>query len=66
MNCPSSWQSQPVDKEAAMNYIADEPFRGSVGDLLAFQRPGLENIKRFIREEILAGAERYKAYSCTT
>lgn len=35
-----------------MNYITDEPFRGSLGDLRAFQTPGLETIRRFIRQEL--------------
>ena len=35
-----------------MNYIIGEPFRGSIGDLRAFQKPGLETIRRFIRDEL--------------
>ncbi len=34
--------------------ITDEPFRGSIGDLRAFQRPGLETFRRFIRGELPA------------
>ncbi len=35
-----------------MNNITDEPFRGSIGDLRAFQKPGLETMKRYIRGEL--------------
>jgi len=35
-----------------MGYITDERFRGSIGDLWAFQRPGLETIRRYIRGEL--------------
>ena len=35
-----------------MKYITDEPYRGSIGDLRALQQPGLETIRRFIREEL--------------
>ena len=37
-----------------MNNITDEHFRGSIGDLRAFQKPGLETLKRFIRGELPA------------
>jgi uncharacterized protein (TIGR00369 family) len=35
-----------------MRNIIDERFRGSIGDLRAFQRPGLETLRRFIRGEL--------------
>lgn len=34
--------------------ITDEPFRGSIGDLRIFQRPGLQTFRRFIRGELPA------------
>lgn len=37
-----------------MAYITDERFRGSIGDLRAFQRPGLETMRRFVRGELPA------------
>jgi hypothetical protein len=37
-----------------MGSITDERFRGSIGDLRAFQRPGLESLKRYIRGELPA------------
>jgi hypothetical protein len=37
-----------------MDNIADEPFRGSIGDLRAFQKPGLETLKRYIRGDLPA------------
>jgi uncharacterized protein (TIGR00369 family) len=37
-----------------MEQITDERFRGSIGDLRAFQRPGLETFKRYIRGELPA------------
>jgi uncharacterized protein (TIGR00369 family) len=35
-----------------MRDITDEPFRGPVGDPRAFEKPGLETFKRFIRGEL--------------
>lgn len=35
-----------------MDNITDERFRGSIGDLRAFQKPGLESLKRLIRGEL--------------
>jgi uncharacterized protein (TIGR00369 family) len=35
-----------------MGDIVDEPFRGSIGDPRAFERPGLETFRRYIREEL--------------
>jgi len=35
-----------------MDDIIDEPVRGSIGDLRAFQTPGLETFRRFIREDL--------------
>jgi len=35
-----------------MRNITDERFRGSIGDLRAFQRPGLETLRRYIRGEL--------------
>ncbi|HLF55870.1 MAG TPA: PaaI family thioesterase [Thermoanaerobaculia bacterium] len=35
-----------------MTSILDEPVRGSIGDLRAFQRPGLETMRRSIRGEL--------------
>ena len=35
-----------------MENITDERFRGSIGDLRAFQKPGLETLKRFIRGDL--------------
>ncbi len=32
--------------------ITNEPFRGSIGDLRAYQKPGLETMRRFIRGEL--------------
>ncbi|MBZ5590531.1 MAG: PaaI family thioesterase [Acidobacteriia bacterium] len=37
-----------------MNHIDDEHFRGSIGDLRAFQKPGLETFRRYIRGELPA------------
>ena len=37
-----------------MGNITDERFRGSIGDLRAFQQPGLEGLKRYIRGELPA------------
>lgn len=37
-----------------MTNISDEPVRGSIGDLRAFQKPGLETFRRFIRGELPA------------
>jgi len=37
-----------------MNNITDERFRGSIGDLRAYQKPGLETFRRYIREELPA------------
>ena len=35
-----------------MENITDERFRGSIGDLRAYQKPGLESFRRFIRGEL--------------
>lgn len=35
-----------------MHDITDEPFRGAIGDPRAFEKPGLETFKRFIRGEL--------------
>jgi uncharacterized protein (TIGR00369 family) len=35
-----------------MGYVTDERFRGSIGDVRAFQRPGLETLRRYIRGEL--------------
>jgi uncharacterized protein (TIGR00369 family) len=35
-----------------MDYITDEPIRGSILDLRAFQKPGIETLRRMIREEL--------------
>lgn len=35
-----------------MNYITGERFRGAIGDLRAFQAPGLETFRRFIRGDL--------------
>ncbi|MGE5345201.1 MAG: PaaI family thioesterase [Acidithiobacillales bacterium] len=37
-----------------MGSITDERFRGSIGDLRAFQKPGLEALKRYVRGELPA------------
>ncbi|MGD1148053.1 MAG: PaaI family thioesterase [Thermoanaerobaculaceae bacterium] len=37
-----------------MEHITDEHFRGSIGDLRALQKPGLETLRRFIRGELPA------------
>jgi uncharacterized protein (TIGR00369 family) len=37
-----------------MGNITDEHFRGAIGDLRAFQRPGLETFRRYIRGELPA------------
>lgn len=37
-----------------MDHIRDERFRGAIGDLRAFQKPGLETLKRYIRGELPA------------
>jgi uncharacterized protein (TIGR00369 family) len=37
-----------------MDHITDERFRGSIGDLRAFQKPGLETFRRFIRGDLPA------------
>ena len=37
-----------------MKDISAEHFRGSIGDLRAFQKPGLETLKRYIRGELPA------------
>jgi uncharacterized protein (TIGR00369 family) len=37
-----------------MGSITDERVRGSIGDLRAFQRSGLESLKRYIRGELPA------------
>src|SRR5215469_13567879 len=38
--------------EGAVGHINDERVRGSIGDLRAFQKPGLETLKRYIRGEL--------------
>jgi uncharacterized protein (TIGR00369 family) len=35
-----------------MRNVSDERFRGSIGDLRVFQRPGLESLRRLIRGEL--------------
>ena len=35
-----------------MDDITRERFRGSIGDLRVFQRPGLESARRFVRGEL--------------
>lgn len=35
-----------------MNDITAEPFRGSIGDLRVFQKPGLQTFRRYIRGEL--------------
>src|SRR5262249_12069735 len=35
-----------------MSHIDGERFRGSIGDLRAFQKPGLETIRRYIRGDL--------------
>lgn len=35
-----------------MQSITDERFRGAIGDLRAFQQPGLETLKRYIRGDL--------------
>jgi len=37
-----------------MDNITDEPVRGAIGDLRAFQKPGLEMFRRYIRGELPA------------
>jgi uncharacterized protein (TIGR00369 family) len=37
-----------------MDNITDERFRGSIGDLRAFQQPGLESVRRYIRDDLPA------------
>jgi len=37
-----------------MDNITNEHFRGSIGDLRAYQKPGLETFRRYIREELPA------------
>ena len=37
-----------------MNHIDDEKFRGAIGDLRAFQKPGLETLRRYIKGELPA------------
>jgi len=37
-----------------MSDITKEPFRGAIGDLRAFQKPGLETIRRYVRGELPA------------
>lgn len=37
-----------------MNNITDERFRGAIGDLRAFQKPGLESFRRYLRGELPA------------
>jgi len=37
-----------------MDNITDEPFRGAIGDLRAFQRTGLETFRRYMRGELPA------------
>jgi len=37
-----------------MENITDEQYRGSIGDLRAFQKPGLETFRRFVRGELHA------------
>ncbi len=46
-----------------MNRVTDERFRGSIGDLRAFQRPGLETgvrelAKGRLADEIVSGMDR--------
>lgn len=38
-----------------VDLIPDEPVRGAIGDLRAFQTPGLESIRRYIRGELPGG-----------
>lgn len=35
-----------------MSFSLDEPVRGAIGDLRAFQRPGIETMRRYIRGEL--------------
>jgi uncharacterized protein (TIGR00369 family) len=35
-------------------YIIDEPVRGAIGDLRAFQMPGLESVRKYVRGELPA------------
>lgn len=35
-----------------MGFSLDEPVRGAIGDLRAFQRPGIETMRRYIRGEL--------------
>jgi uncharacterized protein (TIGR00369 family) len=37
-----------------MNDVTQERFRGAIGDLRAFQRPGLETVRRYVRGELPA------------
>ncbi len=37
-----------------MGHIENEPVRGSIGDLRAFQKPGLQTLRRYIRGELAA------------
>src|SRR5215471_8092434 len=37
-----------------MNDVTKERFRGAIGDLRAFQRPGLETVRRYVRRELPA------------
>jgi uncharacterized protein (TIGR00369 family) len=38
-----------------VHIVVDEPVRGAIGDLRAFQTPGLESIRRYIRGELPGG-----------
>ena len=40
--------------DSTMDNITDERFRGSIGDLRAFQQSGLDTLKRYIRRELPA------------
>src|SRR5215471_16421247 len=35
-----------------MSHLNDEHYRGAIGDLRAFQRPGLETLRRYVRGEL--------------
>ena len=36
-------------------FSIDEPHRGAIGDMRAFQRPGLESLRRYVRGELPVG-----------
>src|SRR5262249_48307758 len=50
----SPWLSSVPLRRGAMGHIDAERYRGSIRDLRAFQTPGLETLRRYVRGELPA------------